>query len=246
MTSSSSFPSGRVCLVGAGPGDPDLLTLKALKALQSADAVVHDMLVSAAILALANPHAALIPAGKRAGQPSARQEEINALIVTLARQGKYVVRLKSGDPGIFGRAGEEIAACRAANVPVSVVAGVTAASAAAASLGVSLTHRDHARRLQFLTGHSREGVLPADIDWAGIADPHATTVLYMGARTLGDFAQRAMAAGLPGAVPAVAIENASRPDQRVWRAALADMRHVLEHAAPQGPVVVLVGYALGE
>ncbi len=187
---------GRVSLVGAGPGDPELLTLKAIRALQSADIILYDDLVSPGVLELARREAKRMMVGKTGYGPSVKQSDINALIVSLAGQGKHVVRLKGGDPGIFGRAGEEIEACRAAGLPVTIVPGISAAQGAAATLGVSLTHRDHARRLQFVTGHARSGELPEDLDWRAMADPAATTVIYMARATLAGFRDRALAAGL--------------------------------------------------
>jgi uroporphyrin-III C-methyltransferase / precorrin-2 dehydrogenase / sirohydrochlorin ferrochelatase len=241
---SPNLVKGHVCLVGAGPGDPELLTVKALKALENADAVLHDTLVPETVLALAHPNALKIAVGKRAGRSSAKQADINAELIRLARKGYFVVRLKSGDPAIFGRAGEELAACRDAGVAVSVIAGVTAATAAAASLGVSLTHRDHAQRLQFVTGHSRDGTLPLNLDWAGIADPHATTALYMGARTVEQFAREAIAAGLAPDTPAIAVENVSLKDEQIWQGTLATVGNLLKAASPEGPVIVLVGRAI--
>ncbi|PZO01653.1 MAG: uroporphyrinogen-III C-methyltransferase, partial [Hyphomicrobiales bacterium] len=202
---------GRVSLVGAGPGDPDLLTLKAIRALQSADIILYDDLVSPGVLELARREAKRMMVGKTGYGPSVKQSDINALIVSLASQGKHVVRLKGGDPGIFGRAGEEIDACKAACLPVTIVPGISAAQGAAASLGLSLTHRDHARRLQFVTGHARSGDLPEDLDWQAMADPHATTVIYMARATLSGFRDRAIAAGLDPDTPAIAVQSATLP-----------------------------------
>ena len=171
-------------LVGAGPGDPELLTLRAVRALQSADVVLYDDLVAPGTLDLARREATKMPVGKRGYKPSCTQEDITALMISLAGEGRRVVRLKGGDPMIFGRAGEEIAALRAAGVEVEVVPGVTAASGAAASLGLSLTLRDTARRVQFVTAHARGGKLPDDFDWRALADPAATTAVYMGVATL--------------------------------------------------------------
>jgi uroporphyrin-III C-methyltransferase/precorrin-2 dehydrogenase/sirohydrochlorin ferrochelatase len=167
---------GRVTLVGAGPGDAGLLTLKAVRALQAADVILFDDLVSDEVLELARREARRMLVGKRGGRDSCRQEDINAMMVSLANAGRHVVRLKGGDPMIFGRAGEEIARLEAEGIPVSVVPGVTAALAMAASLGVSLTHRDCARSVRFVTGHGRDGALPADIDWRAVADPATTTI----------------------------------------------------------------------
>ena len=166
-----------------GPGDAELLTLKAVRALQAADVILFDDLVSEDVLELARREAKRMMVGKRARGPSCSQSDINALMLKLARQGKHVVRLKSGDPMIFGRAGEEIEELQAAGVPVEVVPGVSTANALAASIGVSLTHRDHAQSVRFVTGHARTGELPADLDWRGLADGRTSLVFYMGGRT---------------------------------------------------------------
>lgn len=236
---------GCVTLVGAGPGDPELLTLKAVKVLQSADIILYDDLVSAGVLEFARQEAKRLLVGKKGYGPSVKQAEINALIVSLALQGKHVVRLKGGDPGIFGRAGEEIEACRAAGIPVRVVPGISAAQGAAASLGLSLTHRDHARRLQFVTGHSREGALPADLDWRAMADPAASTVIYMARATLTGFREQALAAGLDPATPAVAVLAATRPDEMRLAATIATLPERLAELPADRPVLVLLGHAFG-
>src|SRR6202023_3405178 len=176
--------TGSVILVGAGPGDPEMLTLRAVRALQSAGVILFEDLAAPDVLDFARREAKRILVGKTGHGPACKQDDINALMLQLAGQGKHVVRLKSGDPGIFGRAGEEIEACRKAGIEVTIVPGITAAQGAAASLGVSLTHRQHSRRLQFVTGHAKDGKLPADLEWSAIADPSATTVLYMPKRTL--------------------------------------------------------------
>jgi uroporphyrin-III C-methyltransferase/precorrin-2 dehydrogenase/sirohydrochlorin ferrochelatase len=237
---------GRVSLVGAGPGDPELLTLKAIRALQSADIILYDDLVSPGVLELARREAKRMMVGKTGYGPSVKQSDINALIVSLAGQGKHVVRLKGGDPGIFGRAGEEIEACRAAGLPVTIVPGISAAQGAAATLGVSLTHRDHARRLQFVTGHARSGELPEDLDWQAMADPRATTVIYMARATLAGFRDRAIAAGLDPATPAIAVQSATRPDEARVRATIATLPERLAELPKGGPVLVMLGQALGE
>ncbi len=236
---------GRVTLVGAGPGDPELLTVKAIRALQSADIILYDDLVSPGVLELARREAKRMLVGKTGYGPSVKQGEINALIVSLAAQGKHVVRLKGGDPGIFGRAGEEIEACRAAGIPVALVPGISAAQGAAASLGLSLTHRDHARRLQFVTGHSRSGTLPDDLDWRAMADPAASTVIYMARATLPGFRERALAAGLDPQTPAVAVLAATRPDEMRIAATIAELPERLAELPANGPVLVLLGHAFG-
>lgn len=238
-------PQGRVTLVGAGPGDPELLTLKAIRVLQSADIILYDDLVSAGVLELARREAKRLLVGKRGYAPSVKQDDINAMMVALAGQGKHVVRLKSGDPGIFGRAGEEIEACTRAGIPVSLVPGISAAQGAAASLGLSLTHRDHARRLQFVTGHSRKGELPEDLDWTAMADPVATTILYMARATLANFRERALAAGLAPATPAVAMMSATCPDERHITATIATLPERLAELPDTGPVLVMIGNAFG-
>jgi uroporphyrin-III C-methyltransferase / precorrin-2 dehydrogenase / sirohydrochlorin ferrochelatase len=237
--------AGSVALVGAGPGDPELLTLKAVRLLQSADVILHDDLVSEAILDFARREADRIVVGKRGHRPSCKQNDINALMVELALEGRRVVRLKGGDPLVFGRAGEEMAACRAAGIPVEVVPGITAALGAAAALGVSVTHRDHARRLQFVTAHSKEGRMPDDLDWGALADPAATTAVYMGKAVLGPFAERLVAAGVDPATPAIIVENATRPDEVVLHASVSTMAATLAEARLEGPCIMLIGTALG-
>lgn len=183
--------------------------------------------------------------GKTGHGPSCRQDDINALMVSLAKSGKQVVRLKSGDPLVFGRAGEEIEACRLAGIPVSVVPGVTAAQGAAASLGISLTHRDAARRLQYVTGHDRLGQLPDDLNWGALADPSVTTVVYMPKRTLRALLERAVAEGLAPGTPALVTFNATRPDQAVVIGTAADLADRIEASGQQGPAILMVGEALG-
>lgn len=237
---------GSVALVGAGPGDPDLLTVRAVRALQTADAVLFDDLVAKPILDLVWPGAELIDVGKRGYRQSCKQPDINAMLVELAQKGLNVVRLKSGDPLIFGRAGEEIAACRLAGIAIEVVPGITSAQGAAARLGVSLTHRDHARRLQFITAHDRHGRLPPDIDWSAVADAAATTIVYMPKRTLPELTDIAMKHGLDPATPALAVANATRPDEWVLRSSVGEIAKQLHTAEIDGPVLVMIGEALRE
>ena len=201
---------GSVTLVGAGPGDPELLTLRAVRALQSADVILIDDLVAPGILDFARREAKKMLVGKTGFAPSCRQEEINALMISLAQAGKRVVRLKGGDPMIFGRAGEEIAACRAAGIAVEVVPGISAAQGAASRLLVSLTRRKLARRLQYVTGHSAGGHLNSDVDWSSIADPSTTTVVYMPAKTLGELVATAVAHGLPNGQTLIGCYHPSR------------------------------------
>lgn len=242
LLTESVTASGSVTLVGAGPGDPELLTLKAVRALQAATIILYDDLVGPEALELARREAKRIAVGKKGHGPSCRQSEINARIVELARAGETVVRLKGGDPTIFGRASEEIAACRAAGVPVSIIPGISAAQGAAASLGLSLTERKQARRVQFVTGHGADGRLPDDIDWGAVADRKVTTVLYMPRKTLGEFVRRALAKGLDPATPAIAVASATLPGEARAAGIIADIEG---HAAalPAGaPVTVLIGW----
>ena len=237
---------GSVALVGAGPGDPELLTLKAVRLLQSADVVLYDDLVSPRVVEMARREAERIAVGKRGYKPSCTQEAITGMLVELAQAGKRVVRLKGGDPMIFGRAGEEIAALRQAGVPVEIVPGVTAASGAAAALQVSLTHRDHARRLQLITAHARDGKLPADLDWRALCDPAATSIVYMGVKTLPALAARLIAEGIDPQTPAAVVERATWPDERRFFAPLCELPAVIAEAAPKGPCLVMIGAVLGE
>ena len=236
-----SMERGLVLLVGAGPGDPELLTLRAVRAMQSADVILFDDLVSPQVLDFARREAKKMLVGKSGHGPACKQSEINALMVSLARNGKRVVRLKGGDPMIFGRASEEIEACRDAGLSVEVVPGVTAAQGAAAWLGISLTHRESARRLQYVTGHGADGNLPDNIDWKSLADPAVTTIVYMPKKTLAELASRAIAAGLDPATPSFAIAQATRPDQLVIADSIANLSARLEAEKPSGPVLVMIG-----
>lgn len=236
--------TGRVTLVGAGPGDAELLTLKAVRALQAADVILFDDLVSDDVLELARREAKRMLVGKRGGRESCRQEDINATMVSLAKAGKRVVRLKAGDPMIFGRAGEEIAHLDRENIAVDVIPGITAASAMASRLGISLTHRDHAQSVRFITGHSRHGGLPADVDWRSVADPHTTTVFYMGGRTASLIADRLIAEGLPPATATIVISDVSRPGERKWSGALASLPDGIAEIGYDNPVLIAIGSAL--
>jgi uroporphyrin-III C-methyltransferase/precorrin-2 dehydrogenase/sirohydrochlorin ferrochelatase len=236
--------AGHVTLVGAGPGDAELLTLKAVRALQAADVILFDDLVSGEVLELARREAKRMLVGKRGGRESCRQEDINATMLAYAKAGKRVVRLKSGDPMIFGRAGEEIAHLDRENIPVDVIPGITAASAMASYLGISLTHRDHAHSVRFITGHSRHGGLPADVDWASVADPHTTTVFYMGGRTAPLIADRLIAEGLQPSTPTVIISNVSRTTQREWHGSLIGLAVGMEEIGYEYPVLIAVGGAV--
>ncbi len=237
----ASASAGSVILVGAGPGDPELLTLRAVRALQSADVILFDHLVSPAILDFARREAKKMLVGKTGHGPSCKQDDINALMVSLAKAGRRVVRLKGGDPMIFGRADEEIAACRAAGIDVDVVPGITTAQAAAGRLKVSLTRRSQARRVQYITGHGRDGELPDDIEWSSIADSAATTVVYMPVKTLPALVAKACAAGLDPTTPAVAIAYVTRAEERTIAAGIADLPALLAAEATGGPVIVMIG-----
>jgi len=238
--------AGRVSLVGAGPGNPELLTLKAVRLLQSADIILYDHLVSQEILDFARREARRMLVGKTGYGPSCKQDDINALMVSFARDGKHVVRLKGGDPGIFGRAGEEITACRDAGVAVEIVPGITTAQGAAAELGISLTHRDHAQRVQFVTGHARSGALPKSIRWEAIADSDVTTVVYMPRKTLAGLRDAALAAGLDPQAPAAAVFSATRENARKVIATIGTLPELLEGIDENGPVVVMIGSVLSE
>ncbi|PVE23979.1 uroporphyrinogen-III C-methyltransferase [Microvirga sp. KLBC 81] len=231
---------GEVVIVGAGPGDPELLTLKAMRELQAADVIVYDRLVTSGTLELARREARRIHVGKEGHGASCRQEDINALIVDLALAGQRVVRLKGGDPAIFGRTGEEVAACRDAGVPVRIVPGVTAASAAAASLNGSLTHRDHAQRVQFITAHDRHGNLPESLNIDALADPQATTVVYMGRRTASKLATRLIEHGLPPDTPAAAVSNVSRDNQESVQTTVMDVAQGVS-LPEEGPLIIAIG-----
>ena len=237
----AAIEAGTVTLVGAGPGDPELLTLRAVRALQSADVILFDDLVSRDVLDFARREARKMLAGKTGFGPSCKQEDINALMVGLAKQGKRVVRLKGGDPLIFGRAAEELDACTKAGIPVDVVPGITAAQGAAASLGLTLTGRGHARRLQYVTGHARDGRMPDDIDWKALADAATTTAIYMPTRTLAELVTKALTEGLDPATPAIAVARATRPDQQALHAAIGDLPRKLAAADLPGPVLVMLG-----
>ncbi|HTX50895.1 MAG TPA: uroporphyrinogen-III C-methyltransferase [Caulobacteraceae bacterium] len=233
--------AGEVWLVGAGPGDPELLTLKALRALERADVVVHDGLVSEAILDLAPSKARRLSVAKRKSRHSYAQDEIDRMLVAFAKDGLRVVRLKGGDPFIFGRGGEELEACRAAGVTCHVVPGVTAALAAGASSGAPLTHRGAAQAVTFVTGHAAAGGEP-DLDWASLARPNQTVVVYMGVSTAAAIASRLLAAGRAGSTPALIVENASLPTERRIVATLAGLADAA--ADVTGPALLIVGEAM--
>jgi uroporphyrin-III C-methyltransferase len=234
---------GEVWLVGAGPGDPELLTRKAARLLGEASVVFHDALAGPQILELAAPDARLVYVGKRSGRHSKDQPTIDRLIVEAALAGERVVRLKGGDPAIFGRATEELDACRAAGIVVKICPGVTAASAAAASVGASLTLRGLARRLTFVTAHARAGET-LSLDWSALADPEATLAIYMGKAAAGVVARQLMRHGLAPDTPVVMVENASLPTERVFHTRLSLLAIAARTALGDGPALLLIGRAM--
>lgn len=235
---------GEVWLVGAGPGDPDLLTRKAEKLIAAADIVFYDALVGPGVLDLIPSQVERVSVGKRSGRHSKNQQNINEMIVAAALSGQRVVRLKGGDPSIFGRSTEEMEACIAHNVPVRICPGITAASAAAASAGISLTLRGLARKLTFVTAHARAGE-KLDLDWNKLADPGATLAIYMGKAANEEIARQLMQAGLPAGTPALVVENASLPDERIVRTRLDLLHLATGHAVTDGPALLLIGEAVG-
>ncbi|RVT81828.1 uroporphyrinogen-III C-methyltransferase [Rhodobacteraceae bacterium CCMM004] len=233
-------PFGTVSLVGAGPGDPELLTLRAARRILDADVVVHDRLVPTAIVDLARPGARRIPVGKRAGFHPVPQDDINALLVDLAMTGAHVVRLKGGDPFIFGRGSEEAAVLRRAGIAVEVVPGITAAQGAAASLGMPLTERDCATGVRYVTGH-RKGDAPLELDWDGLADPDTTLVVYMGAANMAEIAARLIAAGLSRDMPVLAVSKVTTPDEARATSSLGRVGADPVIRALPSPVLFVVG-----
>jgi uroporphyrin-III C-methyltransferase len=239
----TDFPAGSVWLVGAGPGDPELLTRKAERLIHAADVIFYDALVGPGILELASRSARLVYVGKRSGRHSKDQVSIDRLIVEAALAGERVVRLKGGDPSIFGRASEELEACRAVGVPVQVCPGITAASAAAASLGASLTLRGTARKLTFVTAHARAGEV-LDLDWTALADPSATLAIHMGKAAASEISAQLIQAGLPAETPVALVENASRQDERQLRTRLDLLPLAAASALGDGPALLLIGEAM--
>lgn len=233
--------TGFVHFVSAGPGDPELITLKAVSRLKAADVVLFDDLASGPVLGHAGPGAELIAVGKRAGRPSAKQDAVNALLIDHARAGRRVVRLKSGDSGIFGRLEEEITALRGAGIGYEIVPGVPSACAAAAAAGIPLTRRLTARRLQFVTGADVTGRLPATLNWAALADQAATTLVFMGQRSFPDLAAGLIAHGLPGETPALLAEAVGHPEQRFVRATVAALAERLKAGPSERPALILYG-----
>ncbi|RDD73071.1 uroporphyrinogen-III C-methyltransferase [Paracoccus versutus] len=232
---------GRVDLIGAGPGDAELLTLRALRLLQQADVVVHDRLVSDEVMACIPAHVRRIPVGKAAGFHPVPQEEINALLVELALSGLTVARLKGGDPTIFGRGGEEFEAVTRAGIPCDYVPGITAAQGAAASARFPLTHRGLATGLRHVTGHrARDAAL--DLDWASLADPQTTLAVYMGAANMAEIAAQLIRHGMPADLPVLAVSQASTPQERRLRATLSGIAAALSREPLPAPVLFIVGH----
>ncbi|MBO9464685.1 uroporphyrinogen-III C-methyltransferase [Tropicibacter sp. R15_0] len=233
--------SGFVSFVSSGPGDPELLTLKAVDRLQKADAVLFDDLSSGPILAHARDGADMVGVGKRAGRPSPKQEHVSRLLVDYAKAGNRVVRLKSGDSGVFGRLEEELVALREAGITYEIIPGVTAANAAAAAAGIPLTRRLTARRVQFITGHDVTGALPENLNMPALADAMATTVVYMGRRTFTKMAAMLIEAGLPGDTPAMLAESVSTPDQAISFHTVAELAQDLDGHPSPSPALILYG-----
>src|SRR5262245_37683020 len=235
----SGAARGVVYLVGAGPGDPDLLTVRAARVMRHVDVVVYDYLVSDAVLALVDPRAERIYAGKRQGCHALSQDEINALLVALARRGKRVLRLKGGDPFIFGRGGEECEFLFAHGVPFEVVPGVTSASGASCYAGIPLTHRSYARAVVFATGHLKDDA--ADLDWQALVRPRQTVVIYMGVLRLAEICRELVAHGASPDLPAAVIERATTERERVVAGTLATLPGFATAAAVQPPALIVVG-----
>jgi uroporphyrin-III C-methyltransferase len=232
----------KIFLVGAGPGDPDLLTVKAAALLRAADLILHDDLVPPPVLALAGPQSTVVNVGKRCGTKKITQLEINRMMIAAARRGMRVIRLKSGDPGVFGRLAEELDALEAAGIPFEVVPGITAGMAAAASLRVSLTDRRKSSRILIVSGHqAQENRRAVKTDWKALAREDTTLVVYMPGRDLSTFSHELLEAGLSSAIPAVVVSGASTPLQREWCTTLAELQAV---SRTDAPAILLIGRSL--
>ena len=241
---SGTAAEGIVHIVGAGPGDPELMTLKALRLIQEADVVYYDRLVSDEILALIRRDADRVPVGKSKGDHSVPQETIHELLIASAQEGKRVVRLKGGDPFIFGRGGEELEAVRAAGVAATVVPGISSALGCAAAAGLPLTHRDHAQSLTFVTGHAKAGGVP-DLDWGSLARPAQTVVVFMGVGTSATIAEKIIAAGRAPSTPVAVIENGTRENEIRVFGTLAELPHLIQRAGIKGPALLVIGEVAG-
>ncbi|WP_296614140.1 uroporphyrinogen-III C-methyltransferase [Sphingomonas sp.] len=237
------FPPGSVWLVGAGPGDPDLLTRKAEALLRCASIVFHDALVGPGVLALIPDHVRRVPVGKRSGRHSRRQEAINHLLIEAAVEGERVVRLKGGDPALFARSAEEMAALSAEGIAVRICPGITAASAAAASAGLSLSLRGKARRVEFVTAHAAPG-RPLDLDWTRLADPQATIAFYMGRTAAADISRNLIAAGLAAATPVIVACDISLPEETRLQTRLDLLPFAVAAIAEDRPTLIIVGEAV--
>jgi uroporphyrin-III C-methyltransferase len=235
---SPSPNAGKIWLVGAGPGDPDLLTVRAARLIAAADLIVHDGLVDPAILALAAPHAERISVAKQRSRHTLPQEGINSLIVDAALAGRDVVRLKGGDPFIFGRGGEEMEAARAAGVPCEIVPGITAATGCAAAAGLPLTHRDHSSAVSFVAGQCKD---LSDQNWSGLAGHGRTLVVYMGIATAQAIADKLMADGVSPALPVAVLEKGTRPGSRALRSLLADLGDMVVRERVKSPALIVIG-----
>lgn len=236
------FVPGDVWLVGAGPGDPDLLTRRAERLIRAATVIFHDALVGHGVLALAEPGTRVVSVGKRSGRHSKDQASINALLLEAALAGEQVVRLKGGDPSIFGRSSEERDALAAHGIRIRICPGITAASAAAASAGISLTVRRHSRRLTFITAHASEGD-DFGVNWSSLADPNATLAVYMGKAVAGKLATRLQRAGMPGDTPTIIVESASLPEERIVETRLDRLGATARLVMGNGPALLLIGSA---
>lgn len=230
---------GEVYLIGGGPGDPELLTLRALRLLQQAEVIVYDHLISHEVLELARPGAQRVYVGKESGYHTLPQPEVNALLIAFARQGKRVARLKGGDPYVFGRGGEEAEALAAHGIPFQVVPGITAACGIAASAGVPLTHRDYAHSCVLVTGHLKNGGI--DLDWDALARPDQTIAVYMGLKGLPILCRELVAHGLPASTPAMVVQKGTTPEQRVVAGTLESLPHAAAAAALGPPTMIIVG-----